>query len=105
MKLIKWLCSQPFVLGAAVLAALLFLTPTSDLTFIRDTLGGGALIKVLTAVIAGLTLMGLVKLATLMRVLFSDGALNGIAKDPVAKAVLLAGLYVAFALVVASIFG
>ena len=104
-KALKWLFSQPFVIGAAVLAALLFLTPSSDLSFIRETVGGGALIKVITAVIAGLTLMGLVKLAMLMRVLFSDGKPNGIALDPVAKAILFAGLYIAFALVCASIFG
>lgn len=105
LKRLKYLISQPFVIGLLVLAAILFFTSPDDLTFIRDTVGGGLLVKIFNALIAGLTLMVLVKMATLMRVLFADGKPNGIAKEPLAKAVLMSGLYVAFAVVVSNSFG
>ena len=105
LKPIKYLISQPFVIGLLVLAAILFFTSPDDLTFIRDTVGGGLLVKIFNALIAGVTLMVLVKIATLMRVLFADGKPNGIAKEPLAKAILMSGLYVAFAVVVSNSFG
>ena len=105
MKLIKWFCTHPFIIALVALAVIVSMTPPDDLLFIRETVGGGALIKIFTALIAGLTLMALVKLAMLMRVLFTNGNPNGIFKDPVAKAILLSGFYIAFALLVSSIFG
>ena len=105
MKPIKWCLSQPIIIGLIVLATILFFTPAQDLTFIRDTISGGLIIKILNALIAGLTLMVLVKIATIMRVLFADGKVNGINQNPTAKAILMAGLYVAFAVVVSNSFG
>lgn len=105
MKPIKWLLSQPIFIGLLVLVTILFFTSPDDLTFIRDTVGGGLLVKIFNALIAGITLMVLVKIAMLMRVLFADGKPNGIAKDSVAKAILLGALYIAFAVVVSNSFG
>lgn len=105
MKFTKWCISQPILIGLIVMAIILSLTPVDDLTFIRETISGGLIIKIFNALIAGLTLMVLVKIATLMRVLFADGKPNGIAKTPIAKAILMGGLYIAFAIVVSNSFG
>lgn len=105
MKYVKWICSQPLIIGTIVLACLLLFTSADDLTFIRDTVGGGLIIKILNALFAGMTLMVLVKIAMLMRVLFAEGKPNGISKEPLAKAVLLGALYISFAVVVSNSFG
>lgn len=104
-KIIKWIATQPFIIGLAVLGLILFIVSPDDLTFIRDSVGGGLIIKIINALIAGLILMALVKIAMLMRVLFADGKPNGIFKDPVAKAVLMSGIYIAMAVVVSTSFG
>jgi len=104
-KAIKWFITEPIIIGLLALAAILFFTSPEDLSFIKDSVGGGLVVKIINAIIAGLVLMFLVKVATKLRVLIADGKLNGIETNPVAKAVLMSGLYIAFAFVVANSFG
>ena len=101
-KYLKWWASNPLIMG--VITALLLL-PLSLSSGFWQFLAGGALMKAFTALVAGLVLMALVKLAIWMRVLFHTGDPNGIKKEPLAYAVLLAGLYIAFGLLTASMFG
>lgn len=102
---LKWVATQPYIFALIALAILFFVTSPSDLGFIRDSVGGGLLVKIINATIAGLVLMVLVKTATILRVLFADGKLNGISQNPVAKAILMGSLYIAFAVVVSVSFG
>ena len=102
MESIKRWFTQPIIVCALVAVALVGLVFSPGF---GPFIAGGALMKALTAIVAGFVLMALVWIARNMRVLFNDGKPNGISKDPVAKAILLAGLYIAFALVVASAFG
>ena len=69
-------------------------------------MGGGAIVKAFTALVAGAVLMALVWIARRMRVLFSsDEDAEDIHDHEIARSIILAGLYLSFAIVVASIFG
>ena len=98
----KWLCSQPFIILAAVLAALLFLTAGDDIAFIRETVGGGLLIKTVTAFAAVFVWMACCLIYKLVRVWISDK--KDISDAPYYMVFLgLSGISIA--LIIASIFG
>jgi hypothetical protein len=105
MNIFKRIITHPLNIGIAILVVVLFLVSPDDMAFIRDTVGGGAIVKIVTALIAAFTLMSCVLLGRYMRVLFSNGEPNGISTNPIAKAILLSGMYLSFALVVSSVFG
>lgn len=100
----KKLLTNPIPAIFIIILALIVLLFAPGLEF-GPFLAGGALMKTMTAFVAGFVLMALVLLARIMRVLFKDGDASEIESNPMAKAVLYGFIYLAFGVVVASIFG
>ncbi len=104
MKFVKWLCTHPFIIGLIVLACVAFFTPATDMDFIRDTVGGGLIVKIITAFVACLTLMASLLLYTKMRV-FVIHALNMDFKNDPYFLIFLGLMALGFAQIISRIFG
>lgn len=100
----KNILTNPIPAITLIIIALIALIFVPGLDF-GPFLAGGALMKTLTAFVAGFVLMALVLCARIMRVLFKDGDTDDIDSSPVAKAILFGLIYLAFGVVVASVFG
>ena len=96
--------TNPIIVVSVILLALVAMIFAPGVEF-GPFLAGGALMKALTAFVAGFVLMTLVLLARMMRVLFNEGEASDIESNPMAKAVLYGFIYLAFGIVVASVFG
>lgn len=102
---IKNIIAHPAFIAVAVLVTVLFFTEPSDLNFITETVGGAIVIKTITALVAVIVLLLSVRLAVWAHVLFKNGEPDHVTKtNPVAMAVLRGFIYLAVAIVVASVF-
>ncbi len=99
----KKLLKNPWVLCATVVAfAVVLLFVPGMGAFI----GGGAILKAFTSLVAGAVLMVLVWISRRVWVIFkNEKDAEDVHDHEVARSIILAGLYLSFAIVVASIFG
>lgn len=104
MKFIKWVCTHPFIIGLIVILGILFFTPETDIEFIRTTVGGGLIVKIITAFVACLTLMAALVFYTKLRV-FVIHAFKMDFKNDQNFLIFLGLIALAFSQPIASIFG
>jgi len=97
------LFKNPWTLCVAVAVFVVFLLFAPGM---GAFMGGGAIVKAFTALVAGVVLMVLVRIAKGTRVLFnSDEDAEDIHDHEIARAIILASLYLSFAIVVGAVFG
>lgn len=99
---IKWVTSNIFVLAAVLGLTLYMASSRSDIADIA--VGGAMLVRLLHFVIVAVAVMAIVRIAQYARVLFPQKGIDH-ASTAVSRALLGAGMYIAFAVLAAGIFG